>query len=317
VHLLDPHLPYFLRGARGEASDPRPGAWLQPLAPDMERGAFRALLPARAGTIADDDSSRAAVRELYRREVLFTDRYARVLIDRARAAAGARGLLWVLASDHGEELWDEGGFEHGHALNDAVVDVPLAMGGAGLPAGARMGGMKLQDVGPTLLQLLGLPPMEVTRGTRAGDAALPEELVGMAFGMDRSAELRAASGAGLADSLRCAAAPLLAEGILYGPAQTRLVFDDGQSVTRADSTGWLSVGDICQPDLPGRQTSLDALERPAVQPPLAPPPPERLAVRSELLRAVDRWRLLAGELGTPVNVDAATLERLRALGYIR
>lgn len=332
VHLLDPHLPYVLRGPGGEASDPQPGAWLQPLAPAMERGAFRALMPVREGTVATDGASRAAVRELYRREVLFTDRYVRLLLERARASAGARGLLWVLTSDHGEELWDEGGFEHGHALNDAVIDVPLALGGAGLPAGGRIGGMKLQDIGPTVLTLVGLDAMEPTRGTLAGDAALPAELNEMAFGVDRSAQLRAAAAVAardpepaLPDSVgapaalpgACAPAPLLAEGILYGPQQTRLVFDDGQSVTRADSSGWLDVIETCQPDLPAQRTTLPALRRPAVAPPLTLPPPGRLELRAGLLEAVDRWRLLARDLAAPVTVDAATLERLRALGYIR
>jgi len=37
----------------------------------------------------------------------------------------------VIHVDHGEELWDQGSFEHGHTFADCVVKVPLAIIHAG------------------------------------------------------------------------------------------------------------------------------------------------------------------------------------------
>jgi arylsulfatase A-like enzyme len=31
----------------------------------------------------------------------------------------------IVTSDHGEELWEHGGYEHGHSLYQEVIAVPL------------------------------------------------------------------------------------------------------------------------------------------------------------------------------------------------
>ncbi len=308
VHLADPHMPYFLRGPHGEMSDPQPGAWLDPLRPDLERGAFRAVQRARRGEAAASPQARAAVRMLYEREVLFADRQVGRLVEAARAASAERGLVWVLTSDHGEEFWEHGGFEHGHALHDEILQVPFGVGGPGLPAGGWIGGMKLQDIGPTLLALLALPPMDVRQGSRL---RAPDDLLApMALGADRSAELR---GAGPV-APRCAPPPLLAEGMLYGPPQTRLIFPGGLSVTRADSTGHAWAEDDCDPSVPSAEGEVwfAASVGPSVSPQLAALlPPDRMRVFEQLWA----WRDAAQDLGAPVHVDEATRERLRALGY--
>jgi arylsulfatase A-like enzyme len=43
----------------------------------------------------------------------------------------------AFTSDHGEELFEHGMLEHGHALFDEVTGVPLILAGPGIPAGAR------------------------------------------------------------------------------------------------------------------------------------------------------------------------------------
>jgi arylsulfatase A-like enzyme len=64
----------------------------------------------------------------------------------------------VLTSDHGEEFWEHGGFEHGHTLYDELVRVPLLVR---TPAPAA-GGVEVDrlvrtiDIPPTLLELSGL-----------------------------------------------------------------------------------------------------------------------------------------------------------------
>ena len=40
----------------------------------------------------------------------------------------------VLTADHGEELFDHGGFEHGHSLHQELLHVPLVVWGPGKAA---------------------------------------------------------------------------------------------------------------------------------------------------------------------------------------
>ncbi len=75
----------------------------------------------------------------------------------------ARGLtsrtVVVLLGDHGEDLGEHGHFDHGNALHDNVLHVPLLVGGPGVPAGGRVARVvELLDVAPTLLELCGIPP---------------------------------------------------------------------------------------------------------------------------------------------------------------
>ncbi len=81
-----------------------------------------------------------------------------------------RGLLekaWVVVvSDHGEELGENGAFNHGYDGEDANTRVPLMFRPpGGLPGGRKVGGLaELDDVMPTLLALSGAPPPAIMRG---------------------------------------------------------------------------------------------------------------------------------------------------------
>jgi arylsulfatase A-like enzyme len=66
----------------------------------------------------------------------------------------------VLTSDHGEEFFEHGGFEHGHAVYQEVVAIPLVI--AGLPGSRSAGSVEatpvgLLDLAPTLLAAAGAP----------------------------------------------------------------------------------------------------------------------------------------------------------------
>lgn len=62
----------------------------------------------------------------------------------------------AVVADHGEELWDHGGFEHGHAFWEELLRVPFILRAPGLEAGVDERPARLQDMAPTLLGLLGL-----------------------------------------------------------------------------------------------------------------------------------------------------------------
>ncbi|MGD9141232.1 MAG: sulfatase-like hydrolase/transferase, partial [bacterium] len=63
-------------------------------------------------------------------------------------------------SDHGEEFFEHGGFEHGHTLYDELIRVPLIISLPGrVMQGTRIRNqVRLLDVTPTVFGLLGLEP---------------------------------------------------------------------------------------------------------------------------------------------------------------
>ncbi len=106
------------------------------------------------------------IRRRYVREVEFADRE----IGRLLAGLSARGLLdatlVVLVSDHGEGLGDHGLVGHISQLYDSLLWVPLVMTAPGvLPRGVVVRQpVGLVDVLPTVVELMGLPPVEDRTG---------------------------------------------------------------------------------------------------------------------------------------------------------
>lgn len=306
VHVVDPHMPYHLRGPHGESDDPHPGEWLDPLRPFLQDGAVRDVAAIRAAADTLGAGARSALEELYRREVLFLDRQVAGLLEAAEMASADRPLLWVIASDHGEEFFEHGGFEHGHTLYGELLRVPLAFGGDGLPAHGWASGFKLEDIGPTLFSLLDLPP--IPRWGRAA-AAVDSVLVPLVFGLDRSERLRQASilpGGGEGSPSRrddgpCDPPPMVVEDLLYGPPHTRLILDGGHGVLRDDERIRFARIDACGPlrEIP---ETMDAAE---------------LSVEERaIFDALDRWRAAAARIPHPEVSDPALRARLRTLGYV-
>lgn len=100
--------------------------------------------------------------------------YADRMLGRLFRALEQRGLmdrtLLVVTSDHGEEFWEHGALKHSATLYDEMLRVPLIIRAPGQPRGVRVTEPISQaDLTPTLLDLLGLPPIDGADGrTRAG-----------------------------------------------------------------------------------------------------------------------------------------------------
>jgi arylsulfatase A-like enzyme len=182
-HFMDPHLPY--RDHQGTAG--------RPDAPEPRRA-------------------------LYPGEVRFVDRALGSLFERMRADGSYDDSWIVLVSDHGEDLYERRPvdhrsgrwFDHGHALTEELVRVPLiikppARARAHRPGARRHDLVRSIDVMPTLLA--------------AASAPVPAGLPGH--------DLLAA---GAADTERAA----LLAGVLWGSPKTALV-TGGHKVVHAAS----------------------------------------------------------------------------------
>ena len=121
----------------------------------MRKGAIERRADVAAADLLD-------LRARYAAAVAWTDHVVGEFLARRRASAAGAEELVVVTADHGEELFDHGGFGHGFTLQREVVDVPLLMRGPLVGAGQRVGApVSLVDVPATLLDLLGLLPVEM------------------------------------------------------------------------------------------------------------------------------------------------------------
>ncbi|MEM7354824.1 MAG: sulfatase, partial [Acidobacteriota bacterium] len=125
VHLYDPHTPY-------EAPEP-----------------YRSRFPAtRSGA--------------YDAEIAATDAHVGRLFEALKAAGTLRNTVVVVASDHGEMLGEHGEVTHGFFIYEAAVRIPLMIAGPAVPARVIDEPVRLVDILPTMLGLLGIEaPAEV------------------------------------------------------------------------------------------------------------------------------------------------------------
>jgi arylsulfatase A-like enzyme len=150
-------------------------------APDRYDGLFagappdslRELSKARLDRLSPDAPEFPAIRDHVRARYAEQLRFLDDEIARLLAALGPDVTI-VIFSDHGEEFWDHGRFEHGHAFGDELLRVPLLLYDPRLPAGAYTGPASLADLAPTLLELAGC----------SSGAPLGRSLVGPLFGED-------------------------------------------------------------------------------------------------------------------------------------
>jgi hypothetical protein len=98
----------------------------------------------------------------YGGEVHAADRKLRPLL---RAVERKRDVLVVVAGDHGEVLDEEPcGWQHERSSGEGVLRVPLAFAGPGLAPNRRDDVALLVDITPTVLDLLGFPPLAESDG---------------------------------------------------------------------------------------------------------------------------------------------------------
>lgn len=152
LHVFDPHLPY----------DPPPpwnrrwtGGYPGPLA-----APFNPLQEMRTGKFRPSSEDVEFVRGLYDGEVAYTDGEIGRFLREVERIRGDRERLVVVTSDHGEELGDHGGWEHGHAMYRELVRVPLiVVPPASWKVRPRVESdqVRLLDLFPTVLETAGAP----------------------------------------------------------------------------------------------------------------------------------------------------------------
>jgi len=122
-------------------------------------------------TAADVEAFRAR----YDGEVRHADAFVGRLLSTLRERGLDRDTIVLLTSDHGEDLFDHGGFDHGDTLYDEALRVPMILWGPGrIPEGktaeAAVGSI---DILPTLVELAGGTPLGPNAPPIQGASLIP------------------------------------------------------------------------------------------------------------------------------------------------
>ena len=158
IHLFDPHMEYDPpETTRGHFSSGLPKTEL-PRLTDQIRTALR------RGDLFDRDYLVA----LYDEEILFVDRQLGRLFESLDAEGLADNAVVLVTSDHGEELFDHDGFEHGHTVYDELLRVPLVVRGPGIRPARHDLPVSLLDLFPTIVPHSARPFLPVDPAVRCG-----------------------------------------------------------------------------------------------------------------------------------------------------
>ena len=238
----------------------------------------------RAQDLTDEDRER--IRFLYRGEIRYCDRWIGALLRGLEERELLDDALLVITSDHGEGLWDHGVRAHGRDLYEEMIRVPLIV------RPARASAMRfpirvdtpvsLRDIAPTILD--------------AAAANAPESFRGRSLWP-------------LIDGSRADAAEPLFSELQLDHRHFAAVRDGDVKLIEnrlaAAGSAALELYDLSRD--PGEQVSLATVED---------------ASARDLLDTLNRWTqsMADGAVeGTSINassLDEATLENLRALGYL-
>jgi hypothetical protein len=122
VHLMEPHGPYRPTDAAGERfAEGLQAGWL---ADGLSHEEFVAVATGRREV---DEAERAELARLHDAVVADADAATGRLFDALRSGVDPDDLLFAVLSDHGEELWEHGRYEHGHSAYQELVAVPLVV----------------------------------------------------------------------------------------------------------------------------------------------------------------------------------------------
>jgi len=151
VHYIDPHDPYENPDIVDNRSPFEATPYTGRVAGDWIHGIYNGRIP-----LDDPEADLAHINALYDAEVRYVDRFIGELLSTLSPAVLANTLV-VLTADHGEELYDHGGWKHGQTLYEEQIHVPLIVRWDGrVPAGRRLGGtVRLIDLMPTLVAAAG------------------------------------------------------------------------------------------------------------------------------------------------------------------
>ncbi len=145
-HSVAPHSPYIPQGHDARFAEHAPG--------DLPVHQYQPHIFMDEGFGSNTEET-AHLRALYDGEVIYSDRHFGAFLDLLEYLDLYDNSIIVLLSDHGEEFYEHGGFDHSRTLFQELLHVPLIVKlPAGQHAGTRVGDrVSTVDIVPTILEL--------------------------------------------------------------------------------------------------------------------------------------------------------------------
>jgi arylsulfatase A-like enzyme len=268
LHFMEPHLNY-------EATPPYLGTFSKdnPAASDINLGE---LVGKSHRKKAPSQAVQEYVRQRYDEEILVVDDAMAYLLSELQSRSRWSNTALAITSDHGEEFWDHGGFEHGHTLKGELTRIPLILAGAVPKKGRVNDVVEHVDLVHGLLSLVGAPMIEGAPGV---------DLWKIADGTAKDAD-------GIA----------LSENILYGPPRVSAV----DKHARLEFAFEANAGSLWV-------VGADGLEREPVAPDLRQATGNRLSEAIKSIRG--GLQPIDGSGGVSIE-DYEMFNQLQSLGYI-
>jgi arylsulfatase A-like enzyme len=281
VHLLPPHAPY-------EPPPPFRGSLTAGYRGAVElEPQFLNAFPKRRDPASLSAADLAYVRGRYLENAAYADFLVGQVLDLLRAAGRLEGALVVVLSDHGEAFLEHGRFLHGLHLWDEYLHVPLVVRWPAGVTGFRptvAAPVSLVDLAPTLVDGLSLP---------VGIGFQGRSLLPAAFGGEAPAPVIYAHTRGITDGTR-------------PPRPERMVESERHKVLLQHSLDAVRLFDLDAD--PGEQRDLAAED---------PMRALLLAQTARMQAGLDRRLLEQLGSGGTEELDADTIEQLKALGYLQ
>jgi len=159
IHGMETHIPYIpsrpmagVTGAFHGGSACEDEVWRGDL--EMVRSVIRGRDEDGRRPVPDE-AGKARIRAMTDEAALRFDRYFGKFVERLKDEGIYDNATIVFTSDHGEELWEHGGFGHSHNLYNCTLRVPLVIKHPGV--GARTVGARVSNASifPTIAELFG------------------------------------------------------------------------------------------------------------------------------------------------------------------
>jgi arylsulfatase A-like enzyme len=215
LHYMDAHTPYTPNADNFIYSTAR----IKGFEPGNRRGGFKYVRlmtsQQQIGTAEQEH-----ITALYDAQIRSIDQHIQKVLQALQVSGVLQNTIIIVTSDHGEEFWDHGNFEHGHTLYNELLHVPLLISGPGIAPAEVSAPVRLIDMAPTVLDLAQItaPPAMIQQGV---------SLLPLLQGADRLQDL-----------------PVFATGILYGPEKYCLIKDSCKLILNTDQkkNKWNLIG---------------------------------------------------------------------------
>jgi arylsulfatase A-like enzyme len=148
VNYLEPHLEY--RPPKAHAEEHLPDDVTYEEAMEVSQDAWGYI----ADTVELTQDDFDILRSLYHAEIAYLEEKIKEIVDLLKAEGEWEDTLFIVTSDHGENIGDHGLMDHQYALYDSLLHVPLFVHGGPFEADQRDDLVQLIDLPPTILDVL-------------------------------------------------------------------------------------------------------------------------------------------------------------------